>query len=418
MSTDSAGRNDPTSDGDGVAERLCLRPLEAHLVDLAGRTGFALTDPTGLSDQVLTVSEPVLFILAHFDGTRTRAEVRDAFRARYGQELAEDDLREIVEVARNAHFWGGDEFERYYAECLASYRAAPTRPMRRAADLGLAENTAATLDELLDWAPPSAPPAGTIVGVVAPHLDYSRGQPCYALAYGALRTRPAPKRIIILGTNHFGRSAAIVATRRPFETPLGITPIDTEFLDRLEGACGDLCGHEMDHAREHSIEPQLLLCQHLWGAESFSLVPLLCPDPCGPTGTAPYNGEGPDLAEIGRTIADLLRVDPTDTLVIAGADLSHIGRHFGDDRDLDLDFTREIEQRDRRALDLLAANDPSAFVAAVAEDDNPTRVCSAGCIFAAMQALPGASVHVLGYHQALNPEAEVGVTCCAAAFTR
>jgi AmmeMemoRadiSam system protein B len=416
------GRDDqpPTSSNTfDPKARLRLRNVEAHAVELEGRSGFALRDPTGLSEHLLTISEPVLFVLAHFDGAHTLGEVQLAFAERYGQQLDDESLAGIVEAVRSARFLGGKEFETYYAECVAAYRAAPTRPMRSAADLDLAENAPAVLDDLLASAPPNgAPPASAIAGVIAPHLDYPRGRPCYAAAYSALRGRPAPRRVIILGTNHFGRSTSVVATRKPFSTPLGTTPVDTEFLNRLEAACGDLCHFEMDHAREHSVELQLLFCQHLWGADSFSFVPVLCPDPCGPTGTAPWDGNGVDLADFARALGELIRDDPVDTLVIAGADLSHVGRHFGDERELDDAFAAEVEQRDRAALTRVAAQAPTEFVAAVADESNPTRVCSAGCIFAAMEALAGAQAHLLGYHQAFDREAGVGVTCCAAAFTR
>jgi AmmeMemoRadiSam system protein B len=203
-----------------------------------------------------------------------------------------------------------------------------------------------------------------------------------------------------------------------FATPLGVTRTDRAFVEALERHCGNLRAHEYDHAREHSVELQLLICQHLWGAQSFELVAALCPDPCGPTGTAPRDGCGADLGEFGAALRDAIAANGADTLVIAGADLSHIGAHFGDERALDDAFCAEVSARDGAALAHLEANAPTHFVAEVARDDNPTRVCSAGCIYAAMTALPDAQVRVLRYHQAVDADAQVGVTCAAAVFTQ
>jgi AmmeMemoRadiSam system protein B len=222
---------------------------------------------------------------------------------------------------------------------------------------------------------------------------------------------------VILGTNHFGRATAPVATRKDFQTPLGLTRTDGEFLSRLDQRCGaDLCAHEFDHQREHSVELQVLVLQHLLGADNFEIVPVLCHDPCGPPGTAPYDGHGVDLRVFAEALGGLIREDDTPTVVIAGADLSHVGRRFGDDRELDADFLREIERRDHEALEQVANNSAGPFVETLRNRANNTRVCSAGCIYALMTALPQARGELLRYHQAVDPEGGTGVTCTAMAF--
>jgi AmmeMemoRadiSam system protein B len=399
-----------------------LRPVEVHPVALDGEDGapargFAVRDPTGISDAALTISEPVLFILSLCDGGHDLAAIRLAFLARYGQPLEESTLTGLIDGLEKAYLLHGDAFDRYHAGLVADYQAAPTRRMRSAADLGLDENTAEQLDALLDTNPASVAPAnGRVVGLVAPHLDYPRGAPCYAAAYSALRGRPVPDRVVILGTNHFGQSTGVVATGKDFETPLGTTRTDRGLLARLTERCGELCAGEFDHAREHSIELQLLLCQHVWGAGAFAILAVLCPDPCGPTGTAPADGRGVDLRDFAEALGAIIRADEGDTLVIAGADLSHIGPQFGDEQPIDAAFRTRVEKSDRAALAHLVAGTTEQFVAQVAEADNPTRVCSAGCIAALRWALPDADATLLGYHQAVDAAGQVGVTCAAVAL--
>ena len=197
---------------------------------------------------------------------------------------------------------------------------------------------------------------------------------------------------------------------------MGVTACDVEFLERIESRCGFLRSHEVDHQREHSVELQLVWLQHLFGAEKFKMVPFLCPDPCGPTGTAPFDGCGVDLREFALSLSTLMVEDGGDTLVVAGADFSHIGAQFGDSRPVDDSFLEEVRQRDRRALDAIEANMPDAFLKCVSEDDNSTRVCSAGNILALATMLPEAAVTVLDYHQAVTPAAGICVTSAAVAY--
>jgi MEMO1 family protein len=156
--------------------------------------------------------------------------------------------------------------------------------------------------------------------------------------------------------------------------------------------------------------------QHLYGPQNFSVVPLLCPDPCGPSGTVPDDGNGMALRVFAESLGELIASDPTNTLVVAGADFSHIGSSFGDDRPIDDAFLEEVRQADRRALDFLELGDPAGFLRCIAQQDNPTRICSAGCMFALLTALPGARGQVVRYHQAVDRESQTCVSCAAVVF--
>ncbi len=395
--------------------RHTIEPI--RLPDENGEAMFALRDAARLSDSVLSVSAAALHLLAMMDGSRTAAEIRADFARSTGVLIETGVVDGLLATLSNALFLDDDAFDAHYNARVAAYRAAPARPIRDAEALGVGEDDGEPFTTILGDAPPTACP-GRAIGLIAPHLDYPRGRPCYAAAYGALRGRPAPDRVIILGTNHFGRSASAVATAADFATPLGVTANDRDFLDRLEGEVGSLRGFELDHAAEHSIELQVLWLQHLFGADRFRMVPILCPDPCGPTGTAPLDGLGVDLRTLAAALGRLASEAPGDTLFIAGADLSHVGPQFGDPDRLDDTFLASVRDRDAAAIAAVRSGDAETFRARVAADANPTRVCSAGCIFTLLTALPHADVHVLGYHQAVDDEGACGVTCMAALLTQ
>lgn len=394
----------------------CLRPLEAFPIPDAEGVGakVAVRDRCQLSDVTLTLSKPAFHVLTLMDSMNSCADIQRLFEDRYLQPLAPDTLQTMLDHLEEAHLLEGDAFDAHYASLVADYRAGNVRHMPNAEGLGVTAD-GAVFEEMLRAAGPSTFPK-PIRGIVAPHLDYPRGSPCYAAAYGALRGRATPDRVVVLGTNHFGRSLSVTATGCDFATPLGTTRADRALLERIESRCGDLRRFELDHVHEHSIELQVAWLQHLFGAEKFEMLAFLCPDPCGSTGTAPPDGDGVDLRTFAEVLGELIRADEADTLIVAGADLSHIGAAFGDERPLDEAFLGEVERGDRTALKRLVEGDAIGFVGQVAEDGNVTRVCSAGCIFALATALSDAKAQLLGYHQAVDQSSQTGVTCAAVAF--
>jgi len=363
------------------------------------------------------VSRPALGLLALMDGRRCCAEIRDEFLQTYGQPVSTDTVAGMIDHLRDALFLEDETFERFYETRLQEYREHGIREMPHAEALGLGSDAVHFLDGILLRSAPVST-TGEVVGVVAPHLDYPRGEPCYAAAYGALRGRQAPDRVVILGTNHFGRSTSVVATANDFNTPLGATSTDVGFLERVEARCGNLRTFELDHVREHSVELQVAFLQQLFGAASFKMVPILCPDPCGEAWAKEDGNGGVPLGDFVNALRDAVEQDPCDTLIVAGADLSHVGESFGDERTLDDGFLEQVRRRDAHALDCLINQGSEAFVDAVSHENNPTRVCSTGCISVLAAVLSEAKPHLLRYHQTVDHESQTCVTCAALAYTR
>jgi AmmeMemoRadiSam system protein B len=393
-----------------------LRPLQAVRLSERREDGIAVCDPGGLSDVMLTLPNAALLLMTMMDGHHTCEEIREKFYHTVGQLVSRDSIHSLLEHLESAHFLEGPTFESHYRALQDEYRSNPVRQLPLGSALASLENPGASFDEMLAQVKPMDLP-GPVCGLIAPHLDYPRGRPCYAKAYATLRDRPAPDRVIILGTNHFSRSVGVVATKNHFSTPLGVTHTEVFFIEQLEARCGDLRTHELDHAREHSIELQVAWLQHLFGPDKFAMAPFLCPDPCGPTDAAADIDPGVNLRAFATALGELIAASPGDTLIVAGADLSHVGPEFGDERSLDDVFLKETEEIDQRALAQLVTDGPEGWLRSVGADHNPTRICSAGCVFALAMALPHASASVLEYHQAVDPQSRQGVTCAAVAFT-
>ncbi len=395
-----------------------LRPtIDAVPLGDEREQSVGLRDQSGISEGILKLSVPAFLMARMCDGTHRLVDIQAEFARRFGQLLFTEQLVGFVRQLDEAGFLESPQFDAHYASLVEAYRASEVRPMGALSATGadgqalsaeiaaiLAEGNHATSD-------------GAVVGAIAPHLDWPRGRPCYGRTYAALSSACRARRFVILGTNHFGQSTSVVATTKDFETPLGRARCDRAFLAELEQRLGQsLTTDEFDHRNEHSVELQVPFVLHNSDREGCTIVPVLCPDPCGPTGTAPMDGTGPDLAVFARALRDAIREDDTETCVIAGADLSHVGRQFGDDCDLGGAFLEEIASRDRAAMDALEASGAEGFRTHLQQSGNPSRICSAGSIYVLATALPEARPERLHYHQAADPSIDTCVTCAAYVF--
>jgi AmmeMemoRadiSam system protein B len=399
-----------------------LRPLEA--IPDPDRQRIILRDPTQLASGALVVGAEQFTLLTLLDGRR-RVEIQSEFARRFRQLLLSEDLDRLLDQLDAAGFLEGSGFDRYYQGLTRQYLEAPHRPLRDPDSFGAPVTELPTyLDGIIDAAANDARtrrgPArtrGRLAGIIAPHLDFERGLPCYGDGYHHVRQGERPRRVVVLGTNHFGRSRSVVGTDKDFETPWGVLPTDREFLARLQAECGgELMPYPLDHLREHSVELHSVWLHHVLG-DQVRIVPFLCPDPSGPRGTAPGDAGGVDVREFALALGKLVREDPEPTLIVASADLSHVGRYFGEDCSLTDGYLQEVRKTDETALSFVEANDPEGFRTHMAETQNPTSICSVGCIYAAMVALGGeATPHALRYHQAVTLEMENAVTCASFAF--
>lgn len=401
-----------------------LRAVEVRPAD-HGLDAYDVHDPSGLAPSAFRVSSAALSIMSKMDGRHDRAAIQVDHLRRQGRLLYSDELGALIDRLDEGLFLEGPRFESHWNRLLQAYRSAKSRPLRDPHSLGapparMGEYLASMLTADYRGA---APPSGKAVrGIVAPHLDYQRGGPCYAAAYRDLARRCGAVRFVVLGTNHFGRSRGVVGTRKDFETPMGLVRHDGDFMRRIDERVGrDLCAMELDHAREHSVELQVILLRHLLGERDIRIAPYLCPDPCATPD--PRDGGGAvdgaaDLRAFAAALREELSRDDTPTCLIAGADLSHVGRYFQDDRELSADALHTVESLDRGSLAFVERSDAEGFRADVAARDNSTNICSVGCIFALAASLSGSSEpRLLHYHQALTREIENCVTCCAMEWT-
>lgn len=228
--------------------------------------------------------------------------------------------------------------------------------------------------------------------VIAPSLPYGNGWRAYAAIYGRMRVVDTPKRILILGTNHFGMGTGVVGCDKGFRTPVGSSPLDQEMADHLRSALGDgLFEHRFDHEREHSIEQQCGWLQKVFGGDDGTSPPVfaaLIHDPTVNEGKS-YDDKGIAMdAFVDAATAAIEKLDGP-TLIVASAELSHVGPSYGDEANLagetpEADQNRrKVLEHDSQLLKSVAEGKPRDLMSSLSWQQNPTRWSSTGAIVAA-----------------------------------
>jgi AmmeMemoRadiSam system protein B len=147
----------------------------------------------------------------------------------------------------------------------------------------------------------AAPPA-----LVAPHAGYAYSGPIAGSAFAAWqRSGFAPRRVVLLGPNHYVPLAGIaLPAASALATPLGTLPVPAAVVDELL-ALPFVSIDAAVHAPEHSLEVELPFLQVLFG--EVEIVPLL-------VGEA-----GPEQVAAALAIA----WSGPGTAVVVSSDLSH-----------------------------------------------------------------------------------------------
>ena len=113
-----------------------------------------------------------------------------------------------------------------------------------------------------------------ILGLVCPHAGYMYSGPVAANGYSKLATDGQPDVCIILGPNHTGMGSGLsIQTEGAWETPVGVTRVDSELARRIQESSNIIDVDERAHASEHSIEVQLPFLQFLF-KDAIEFVPI------------------------------------------------------------------------------------------------------------------------------------------------
>jgi len=376
-----------------------MRWIEAVPFEHEGNDMILLRDTEGVTDQSFIVSKPAAFLLSLMDGTRSIEELRDEFQRSVGQLVEIEQIRGLVEAMDSNLFLMNDRFVNRFLGMKDEYEKAAVREACLAGKgyPGEMNGLLAFLDEMLSTGEVPEP-RGEITGILAPHIDYARGKEVYKQVYGYLRETERPL-IVLLGTCHAFTERVWNISTKDFATPLGIIPNSPELCDmiRARRELSD-CVQEWPHRNEHSIELQLPIIQFLTAGRRVEILPILTGSMHGQI-TGNKGLEDEELIAPLQGLKEVLRAYGKPYLVVAGADLAHIGAQFGDRFALDPETLSLSKERDEGILRHVKTVDPMGFFSEIRMEEDRRRICGLTPIFLQLSLLQGSRCEIVGYDQ-------------------
>lgn len=427
-----------------------LRPVRGFPAQVGEQVALGLADARQISDKMVVTSMAFQVVLPLLDGRKSIDEIVAAV----GRGLTREPLEFLVGQLDDAGLLFGPTFDAMlarmrqefdsadvlppastaaFADLLAEHHVRMQRPEEeRGNPVELAPEERAELGarrfrEVMDeWITgvlqqaPGQPIESLPKGIIVPHIDYQRGYINYASVWGRLRGLDRPDRVLVLGTNHFGEATGICACDKGYESPLGICKADRGLIEGLKANLGPelaqkAFANRYDHEREHSIELQVPWIQHCLGADENGEYPtimgVLVHDPVVNNGES-YDGKGVSFDAFIDAMRKTLASLSGRTLIVSSADLSHVGRAFGDDNNVSGDaaeveaFRNGVFNHDREMIQLYAAGKVDELIASMSWQQNRTRWCSIGNMCAAFKLAGPERVLVYNYTASLDEQSQ------------
>jgi len=369
-----------------------LRLIDIRPYSQDGRPCLLLRDPLQLCDQAVTIPQQLAPLLALCDGTRDSKVLSAALAVRYGIRVEPDVMDQLVDAFDEALLLDNERFAQAQEQALNDYRQARFRPPSSAGQSYPAD--ADELDRLLHRYLDAVSEdddyeidAGDIRGLVSPHIDYMRGGLVYARVWKrAERAVQDADLVVLLGTDHMGGGSTITLTRQNYATPFGILPTARDAVDQLADVLSPQVAFadELYHRREHSIDLAAVWLHFMREKRECEVIPILC----GSFAHFVGGDENPASDPTLNGVIDALRqvIDGRQALVVAAADLAHVGSAFGG-RPLNVASRVQMQSADYRLVELMCAGDAEGFFAAVKDDGDQYNVCGLSPIYLTMRAL-------------------------------
>ncbi|HWX76814.1 MAG TPA: AmmeMemoRadiSam system protein B, partial [Candidatus Acidoferrales bacterium] len=373
------------------------------------------------------------FILAHLDGHHSLIDIQEAYSKQFGSLLLSDDLKKFLDALDQHYYLANERFESYQAAVVQEFRSLPTRAAAHAGGVYKGDDAGLNAQLTGYFSSPDGPglpslnnEAAVPRAIVAPHIDFHRGGPAYAWAYKSLAESEGADLYILLGTSHCGGKNPYILTLKDFDTPLGAVRTDRQFVQNLQQRCPeDLFTDEYLHRGEHSLEFQVVYLKYIarrraemTGQEEkpFKIVPILVSSfhslmlsRTFPEKTSPVSG-------FLNALRELAEKDTRRVCFVAGVDLAHVGKQFGDREPITDDFLKWVETEDRRLVERLAALDAPGFFHEIAKDQDKRKICGFSPLYSLIHLLNGNQGKHLKYSQAFTPETGSAVTFTSMIF--
>ncbi len=383
-----------------------LRPIEIRPFIQGREPALLLRDPLSLSGKLMTLPAVLGPVLAACDGTRDARGIQAALRMHFGLRVSLDVIGQVLAALDELYLLENDRSAAAQAQALMAYRSAAYRSPALA-DGSYPANPEVLRQVLAGYQAQArlrrdgnAPQSSTgLRGLISPHIDYPRGGPVYAAVWeeAAEVVRDA-ELAIIFGTDHYGGLGRLTLTRQHYATPFGVLPTAQEVVNAAAEALGQEAAfeEELHHRSEHSIELAAVWLHYMRDGRPCQLVPVLC-------GSFSHYVAGmadPDRdARIASLVTALQQAAAgRRTVVIAAADLAHVGPAFGGEA-VDAAGKEALSSADADLLAHIQRGDAAGFFAALRQIEDRNNVCGLPPIYLALRYLTPTAGRAVAYDQ-------------------
>lgn len=366
---------------------------------------WLLRDPLRLTTQQLIVPAALAQILVYCDGTRTAAQIHQAFCQEVGEAVEFAVVADALAQLDEAYLLDNDRSRRARHALLQAFRAQPHRPPALA-KLGYPDDPAELTRYFDDFGGRAqrngrAPWRGR--GIISPHIDYPRGGHVYAKVWREAEAAVAEADlVIILGTDHNGGPGTVTLTRLPYATPYGVLPTDPQLIDRLAEAIGPAAAfaEELHHREEHSVELSAVWLHYLYrrlGVAPKPMVPILV----GSFQHFVRNGAHPATDPRLTAVIDTLQRETAGkrVLAVASVDLAHVGPNFGDNFLMDAPRRAQLRTADAALMATAVTGDAAAWYEQIARVQDRNRICGFSPVYLLLRYLGKTTGRQIAYDQ-------------------
>jgi len=402
-----------------------LRNLEIFPVMMQGRRMLCLRDPLGFAGEPVFIPYNLLEIVQFFDGNHSILDIQVAYTRKHGGLLFSDNIRKLIAELDDKLMMDSERFQQYQEKLESDFRDSPLRVATHAGGTyeSEPEKLKAQLDEYFE--PPKGPglpdkdkQSNSLVAAIAPHIDLRRGGACFAHTYKQIAEESDAELFIILGVNHFWDDSFFIATKKSFETPLGVLNTDIEFVEALAQKSNfDLFSGELAHKQEHSIEFQVVFLQHIFSDErQIKIVPILCSSfhKMIEEGISPT--DVPEVNDFIQALKETIAQSGRKICLIAGVDFSHVGRRFGDQNMLSPGLLKIVEAEDLEVLKNVEAVDAEGFYRSIQKENDRFKICGLPSIYTMLCLLEGTNGKLFKYEQSVENDTQSVVSYASVCF--
>lgn len=361
-----------------------IRPLEFIPVSYQGETQWLIRDLQQYSPGFVippAEAELVNQLQVYADGKRPMTILYQLISANLKTELPAGILEEIFDVLEEYYLLDSPRYQTYMQELIRSFRDAPFRPMALADQAYPADPDAC--DHLFSTYAAGDDPTDIAKweswrgsGIVSPHIDYQRGGEVYSAVWqrGAQAVREADL-VLLFATDHKGGLGSLTLTQKPYQTPYGILPTDTDLVDKLAATIGEEEAYrlELNHRQEHSVELSAVWLHHVARHNPPPVVPLLI----GSFHHFVSSGQHPANDQKFEAVLQTLKTETAGkkVLCVASVDMAHVGPEFGDQYIMDQPRREALTRSDHSLIDAITSGDSGRFYQEIAAVQDKNKVC-------------------------------------------